>query len=309
MNRINSKFSTLNASTLSGLHCFTTAARLLSFTKTAEELNLTQSAISHRIKKLEEQVGFKLFLRFNRRLQLTDDGQQLLKIVDGTFVSLENALRDMQNQEASGQLTLSCPPSFALNWLTPKLGDFQQKFPNLRLHLETNIRLLDFYRESVDIAIYYGRGEYPNLHSSILMGETLLPVCSPEYAAERGLQDTPGNLKGCFFLHDADAWPEAGPYSEWQAWCDTFNQTGLDLSHGYTFKRSDLAISTAIHGRGVAIGRLNLLQDKLRSGELVAPFDMQMPAREQYHIVCHADRFDQPLIRIMTNWLQGYAVK
>ncbi len=307
MNSINANSASINPCILASFHCFSCAARTLSFTQAAQELHLTQSAVSHRIKKLELQLGFKLFLRFNRKLQLTEEGKQLLVVLSQSLNHLDSTIRDLRNQDISGQLKLSLPPSFANHWLAPKLAEFQKNYPRLFLHIETNSRLMDFSREAVDLAVYYGNGDYPGLSTQLLMAERLQPVCSPAYAIQQDLTHNPGNLQHCLFLHDANAWPEAGVYSEWEYWSETSGITGLDFSQSYTFDRSDLAIQTATYGQGIAMGRVSLIQDQLNQGSLVAPFNQTITAKQSYYLVCHPDRATQPAIKALMDWLKKVA--
>lgn len=288
---------------LGNLHCFSCVARHMSFTLAADELCLTQSAVSHRIKNLEEQLGFGLFLRFNRRIQLTYEGEQLWSVLNSSLSALDMTIRDLRNQDISGHLTLSAPPSFAQNWMTPRLVQFQKQHTRLFLHFETHSRLIDFSRENIDIAVYYGNGEYPGLHSQLLMTEFLQPVCSPQYAHEHDLYDKRENLAHCQFLHDVNAWPDAGAHAEWEYWCEAYSIASVDLSCGYSFDMSEMAVNAAKHGLGIAMGRLNLINDDIKRGQLVTPFKQKIQAKQRYFAVCHPDRMDRPAISALLHWL------
>jgi len=287
---------------LSNLPCFCAAARSLSFTVAAEELCLTQGAVSHRIKKLEEELGFVLFLRFNRKLQLTSDGQKLLTAATSLLQSLDTTIRDIHTTELCGELNLSAPPSFALNWLTPHLSLFQQQHPQLKLRIESHSRLVDFSNERIDLAIYYGQGEYPGLSSTLLKQEYLTPVCSPSYAEKHDLLGTKKNLRNVTLLHDMNAWPDAGMYAEWQYWGEKNNHC-LNVEHSYCFDLSELALQSAIAGQGVAIGRRLLLEAHLDSRKLIQPFASAIESPQSYYAVCHPNREQHPAVNAFKRWI------
>ncbi len=291
---------------LGSLYCFVCAANHLSFTLAAKDLFLTQGAVSSRIKKLEEYLGFKLFLRFNRSIQLTEEGKQLLATLEKSFHSLSTTICDLQNNDCSGDLFLSAPPSFSMSWLTPKLVDFEKMYPRLFIHLFTYDRLYDFSRDNIDIAIYYGSGNYPGLSAQLLMQEYLQPVCSPLYADKHDLYNKPGNMENCRFLHDVCAWPEARKKSEWGYWCRETGLTGFDFKNNYTFDVSYLAALAAINGNGIAMGRHRIIAADLECGKLVTPFNMPIKAQQGYYVVCHPNRVDQPAIKAMLDWLMSF---
>ena len=300
----NLKPSHLNSAVLANLQCFSSAAKHLSFTLAAEELSLTQGAISQRIRKLEEQLGFALFLRYNRRLQLTAEGERLLIQTNNSLTELDNLIRDIHTQGLAGELSLSVPPSFASQWLLEKLADFSQRYTQIFIRMETHSRLIDFYAEQIDLAIYYGQGKYPGLVSWPLMDEQLIPVCTKDFADTHDLWDRPERLNHCPLLHDAQAWPEAGPYSEWSYWAD---QQTLDLAlkQGHCFDKSEHAVNAAKSGLGVAIGRQQLIENALNSGELITPFGALQPIQSQqgYFLVTHEDRKEQPIIKAFREWI------
>ncbi len=305
MNQINDRPVVLNSSLLAGLHCFECAARHMSFTRAAEELHLTQGAVSHRIRKLEEQLQFKLFLRFNRQLKLSKEGQQLLQVLESSFGALETSIRDLRRQDVTGRLTLSSAPSFTVRWLAPRLGDFQQRHPGLLLNIETRDRQIDFRHEPVDVAIYYGDGHYPELHVVKLMDEQHIPVCTPKFADDHDLYGNPEKLAECLLLHDSSSSGKEDVYGEWRYWCQQAGLPEPDLSFSYCFNRTALSIASAENGQGLALGKYRLLAEDLDSGHLVAPFNISVPAKQSYYAVCHPDRLGQPSVRALMKWLEG----
>ncbi|QIZ76407.1 DNA-binding transcriptional regulator DsdC [Ferrimonas lipolytica] len=293
----------LSSAILSSMFCFASAARHLSFTKAAEELHLTQSAVSHRIKKLEEQLGFKLFLRFNRRLQLTDQGQGLLAVLDSSLGDLDGAIRDLRQQEFTSSVRIAVPHSFARCWLAERLGDLHSKYPKMTLQVRAQSRTTDFQNEKVDVAVYYDTPARLHLHQQVLFGETLVPVCSKEYAEEHNLWQNPEALANCLLLHDESAWRGAANYDEWTYWAKEAGLTSLNVTHGFIFNRSDLAYRAAMSGQGVALGRWQMVAPQVEKGNLVVPIDAFVPSQQSYLTVCHPDRRDVPAIKAMFDWL------
>lgn len=292
----------LTGPVLSGLHCFLIAADQMSFTRAAELLCLTQSAVSHKIKNLETTLGVKLFIRQPRKLILTDEGKRLKDVIAHNFGDIANELRDLQTLELSGDLNISVPPTFAQRWLMPRLKSFIDKYPALRFHLRTRNELVDFQTESFDCAIYFGDGKYNGLHVVKLMDESMVPVCSHEYATEHGLFGNPAKLASCMLLHDAAPWARAGRNDEWQYWAQ---QNGVVLPEaGCTFDRADLALQAAERGIGVAIGRASFIAEQVASGRLVTPFTLAVASPQNYYLVCRKEMATSPRIKAFIDWLE-----
>ena len=164
---------------LNALRVFDAAARHLSFTKAAEELFVTQAAVSHQIKSLEDFLGLKLFRRRNRSLLLTEEGQSYYLDIKEIFTALNDATRKLQARSAKGALTVSLPPSFAIQWLVPRLSGFNSAYPGIDVRIQAVDREEDKLADDVDVAIFYGRGNWPGLRAERLYAEYLLPACSP----------------------------------------------------------------------------------------------------------------------------------
>jgi LysR family D-serine deaminase transcriptional activator len=294
-----------DATILANLSSFRCAAKHLSFTQAAIDMNLTQGAISHRIKKLEQLLGFSLFLRFNRKLQLTNEGEQLLQVVNQSLLELDQVIRSLRADELSIEINLSLPPSFAMSWFSPKLKAFQERYPQISFNVETHSRLIDFSAEGIDLAVYFGFGEYPGLDVYPLQHEEMTPLCHPDYAEQYGLLQQPENIKKCRLLHDSQAWSQAGRYSEWELWSQ---KTGfeIDLRNSHCFDQSSLCLQTAKHGLGVAMGRRLLAQDELDAGSLIIPFPNTQQMSQGYFLVCHPNRSGHPAIQVTIEWFQSY---
>ena len=296
-----------SAPVFANIHCFLCVAKHSSFTEAAKELCLTQSAISYRIRKLEKDLGLKLFQRFTRKLLLTQEGERLLAIIEPSVKAIDSELHSILDQKVGGALNITVTPSFANCWFIPRLYGFWKKHPNIQINLRTRTSLVDFGTEAVDIAIYYGIGHHPGLQVTPFMKEEIFPVCSPHYADEHKLRQKPKQLKNCRFLHDAMQNIGTHDYSEWETWLEAAGIQGLNLKNSYTFDRSDLAVSSAIEGLGVAIGRHCLIQRNLSTGELVAPFDIRCSSLSDYYIICSKEKYHTPRLKVFMNWLMDQA--
>ena len=174
---------------LNALRVFDAAARHLSFTRAADELFVTQAAVSHQIKSLEDFLGLKLFRRRNRSLLLTEEGQSYFQDIKEIFSQLTEATRKLQARSAKGALTVSLLPSFAIQWLVPRLTSFNSAYPGIDVRIQAVDRQEDKLADDVDVAIFYGRGNWPGLRVEKLYAEYLLPVCSPRFMLPK--QHTP----------------------------------------------------------------------------------------------------------------------
>jgi LysR family glycine cleavage system transcriptional activator len=281
---------------LNAVRAFEAAARHLSFTKAAEELHVTQAAISHQVKALEEYLGLKLFRRLNRALVLTEEGQTYLPPVKRIFDQLYDATRRLSENEARGRLTVSVLPSLAARWLVPRLGRFRQAHPDIDVRIAPATHLVDFAREDVDVGIRYGRGRYPGLRVDRLMSEDIMPVCSPALLTGPKPLQQPGDLKYYTLLHDEG-------HGDWRTWLLAAGVEDVDATRGTVFMDSSMLIEAAATGQGVALARGALAADDLASGRLVRPFDFNIPAEFAYYVVCPKATADQPKVVAFREWL------
>ena len=203
---------------LNALKAFEAAARHLSFTRAAEELFVTQAAISHQIKALEEYLGIKLFRRKNRSLLLTEEGQSYFLDIKDIFASISEATDKLLARSAKGALTVSLQPSFAIQWLVPRLVKFSERHPDIDVRIKAVDMDEGSLTDDVDVAIYYGRGNWPGLRSDKLHTEYLIPVCSPLLLTGPKPLRTPDDLTRHTLLHDTSR-------RDWKAW---FRQLDID---------------------------------------------------------------------------------
>ena len=296
------------SSVLSGLHCFACVGEHLSFARAADDLFITPSAVSHRIKQLESQLGFALFHRFTRRIAFTPEGQRLFDALRFSLSDIYEEIHQIHHQEMRGILVVACTPSFARIWLAPRLAHFNETYPGIDLHLRCHNNLVDFETENFDLAICYSDGHHPGLHTTPLMPEQVTPVCTAAYADKHNLWDSPASLKDCLLLHDSSPWPNAQFFSEWSMWAGLAGLARMSFRSGYSFDRSELAVKGAREGYGIALGRVRLVGESLNSGELVAPFRHFWPSPLSYYLVCLHERAKNPRVEGFYRWIQGHAV-
>ncbi|WP_397444149.1 DNA-binding transcriptional regulator DsdC [Pseudomonas chlororaphis] len=300
----------LNSSQFSNLFTFQVAARHLSFSKAADELCLTASAVSHRIARLEAELSIQLFRRLTRRVELTEAGERIFAILQQTLGDLSEVLAQPVDADLAGPLTLYAHPSIAHSWLVPRLAEFGLRFPGVRLDLRVGNDRIDFRTRQIDLALYYGNGEFHGLVAHKLMQERVAPVCSPQYAEHHGLIGAVEQLQQCTLLHDSLAWDHATFDSEWALW---IRQHGAGVpmpKRGVTFDRSDLCVTAAIHHAGVAIGREHLVSEAIGQGRLVLPFTGFTRSGEYDYYIVHPTLEALPRrVSACIAWLQECAAQ
>jgi LysR family glycine cleavage system transcriptional activator len=283
---------------LNGLRAFEAAARHLSFTRAAAELHVTQTAISHQIRRLEEQLGLRLFLRRNRALLLTREAEGYLPAVRAAFDELRRATERLQRPGRDGMLTVSTTPSLAAKWLLPRVAAFQDAHPGIEVRISASIHLVDFRREEVDLAIRYGRGRWPGLTARWLLAEDIFPVCSPKLREGKRPLLRPEDLAHHTLLHASVS------REDWQLWLTAAElPTAIATRRGLNFDQSFMAIEAAIEGLGVALGRTPFVEADIAAGRLVVPFDVKLPAEAGFYIVVPEANATVPKIALFRDWL------
>ena len=281
---------------LTALRAFEAAGRHLSFTKAADELHVTQAAISHQVKSLEKYLGLKLFRRLNRTLLLTDAGQLYLPPLTDAFEGITRATHRLRQHLGRARLTVSVLPSFAAGWLVPRLGRFRQRCPDVDLRIDPTNSLTDFRRDDVELGILYGRGNYPGLRTDRLMREEFFPVCSPRLLEGPAPLRDPADLTHHTLLHDDMT-------VDWRTWLLAAGVEGVDAERGITVTDSSMLLRAAIAGQGVALARSVLAADEIASGRLVRPFDVDVPAEYAYYLAYPEKSADQPNVVAFREWI------
>ncbi len=281
---------------LKSLRAFEAAGRHLSFTRAAAELFVTQAAISHQIKSLEDFLGLPLFIRRNRQLLLTEEGQNYWPKIRDLFENLTIATQQLKSQRANGPLTVSVVPTFATSWLVPRLSKFNQIYPEIEVRLKASADRVDFLNENVDLAIYYDKDNYENCHSVTLLNEQLTPLCSPSLLEGDIPLNTPEDLRKHNLLHDFNT-------NDWKRWLKVAGVKNFDLAHGPIFSHTSMVIQAAIFGQGIAMGHSVLSQAEVMSGRLVQPFELMMDSEISYDVVCPEGSESRPKVKAFIDWL------
>jgi len=288
---------------LNGLRAFEAAARHLSFTQAASELNVTQTAISHQIKRLEQELGVRLFIRQNRSLALTPEALEYLPGIRAAFNDLRLATDRLRRRDDDHVLTISTLASFAAKWLLPRLSSFQKAHPGIDVRITTSTGLVDFQRDDVDAAIRYGRGLWPGLRADWLIADEMFPVCSPALLAGRKPLRCPEDLRDHVLLHTSSL-----DSDDWRLWLTAAGlPADLSKQQGVTFDLIFMTVQAAIDGIGVAMGRTSYVQDDIAKGRLVVPFETVLPADAGFYLVSPQARADSPKLAALREWLMETA--
>jgi len=288
------------------LHVFAVAARHLSFTAAAAELHRTQSAVSHRIKGLEAEIGVPLFTRLTRRLELTPAGQALARGVDLAIADISRTVAELDKPGEARPIRVTTLPSVASRWLMPRMSRFFDLHPDIEVHVIAGSQLLDLRVEGIDLAIRFGRGRYPGHSATLLMRDRVLPVCSPKFSAERGRITTVDALLELPLLHDSAAEGD-GSLSDWRSWFDQLGRKDAPCQAGQRFNSASLLIEAAVLGLGVALGRYSLVADDLSKGALICPLPVATSTAFSYYLVALPEAAVLPRVVRFRHWLRAEA--
>lgn len=289
---------------LNGLRMFEAAARHLSFTVAASELNVTQAAVSQQIRRLEEELGVKLFVRGRGKLSLSVSGQELAGSTKAALNIIHKSIGRITNTETEGVLAISTLASFASRWLIPRLSKFQKKHPDIALHVHTSGTKVDFARDGIDAAIRLGAKKESGLHDELILRESLCLVASPGVADEVGntfenLYQQPLIIDSSRLL-DENNLDITGLATEQAIEILKLNKMKLDLRD---YKQSDSVVLAALAGQGVALTRLSLCAGDLETGKLVLVCNFKLPLQFGYSLVCPLSRAGDPKLLAFKRWM------
>ena len=286
---------------LNALRAFEAAARHLSFTKAAAELNVTPGAISHQVKALEELLGVQLFRRLTRALRLTDAGQVALPTLAQGFDKLAQGVEQMRSHSDRGLLTISISPSFGAMWLVPRLEHFRSQHPKIEIRIDGTDSLADLARDNVDVAIRYGPGGYTGVRVDRLFRPVNTPVCSPMLLKGENPLRQPDDLRHHTLLHIDWKDDEAS----WRMWLLAAGLPDIDPTRGPHFTMESMAVQAAIDGHGVALVGDILVTDDLAAGRLIRPFDTSLNTllTFSYYLLSLKDSDTQPKVTAFRDWL------
>jgi len=287
---------------LNALKAFEAAARHESFTKAADELSVTQGAVSHQVKALEVELGLRLFNRERQRLVITDAGRSYLEVVRDAFDRLAAGTNRVLQLQTSGVLAVTTSPNFATKWLVHRLGRFIEAHPEIDLRVSGSHQHVDFAREDIDLAVRHGDGQWPGMSVTRLCAEELFPVCSPKFMRGRSALRSPEDLKRHTLLHVNDR-------RDWSQWLEAADVKTTDIERGPIFNQAHMAIDAAVNGQGIALSRTALVAWDLCAGRLVRPFPLALKAPYAYWIVCPKSTADLPKISMFREWLLAEAAE
>ncbi|HEY7610178.1 MAG TPA: transcriptional regulator GcvA [Alphaproteobacteria bacterium] len=298
---------------LDTLRAFESAARHLNFTKAANELHVTQSALSQRVGALEAELGFPLFLRRGRQLELTPRGNAIAAAMGRAMAEIARVFAGLEESEAARRLVISVLPSFATRWLMPRLVRFHEAHPNLEVQVNAEGRLIDLTASDADLALRFGTGRYAGHRVDFVMDDYVLPVAQP------ALIEATKALRGARALGDAAALARVpliydsaverdASGTDWKSWFEHAGAAHPPRPTGLRFSQADLMLQAAAQGQGVALARYSLVHDDLVAGRLVPVLkDSMLRTRYDYYLVCLPEQAERPAVDAFRAWLLAEA--
>jgi LysR family glycine cleavage system transcriptional activator len=277
------------------LRAFEAAARHANFASAADELSITPAAVSQQVRHLEDHLDVHLFTRHARGVEVTAAGADYARTVGAVLDQLALATERIHHADRAGRLTIATTPSFAAQWLMPRLTRFLEIHPELDVRLSTSNALVDFARQDVGVAVRYGDGRWPGLQVELLITTELFPVCSPSFRQGPQRLRVPANLRPRSLLRlMSDEWPR------WLA--------AADLAHmraeGPQYSDVGLLTQAAVAGQGVALGQSIIVANDLAHGRLIEPFDLRISSQSAYYIVGLPGELDRPKVQAFSQWLR-----
>lgn len=283
---------------LGALKAFEAAARHLSITLAADELNVTPGAVSRQVRQLENFLATPLFLRGHQQIVLTRQGAEYFRAIFRALNDVREATSSVGQRAKKQELRIRAYTTFSMHWLIPRLPDFHAKHPEIQVSLTTSLDEVDFDREDIDCAIRLGDGKWRGVHSYRLVSNILCPVMSPTLLDAGPALITPSDLSRYTLLHSM-----ARP-GDWAAWLASVGANDVDASAGMTFQSSVMAYASAIQGQGIAMSQRFLVEKNLYNGELVAPFDHVLDCGAfTYYLITASDRPESPQMAVFRQWM------
>jgi LysR family glycine cleavage system transcriptional activator len=288
---------------LYALLCFEATGRHASMKSAAGELFVTPAAISQQIAKLEKAVGVTLFIRNTKRLELTPEGKIYLRAIRPALGQISDATQRLMSDNGPNTITVSCTSGFAMQWLLPRLPDFQAICPGIEVLISTTNRLVDLLGDGVDFAVRHGLGRYPGLEVEMLINDRLQPVCAPSLLPESRFLSSPIDLKNYTLLHDEHR-------EDWALWLRAVGIEDAEAAvhKGSVFVDSNGVIEAALAGMGIALVRRSLVREELASGRLVVPFRATIDTPIAYYLVYDETAILPKSSRQFRDWLVSQAI-
>ncbi len=291
---------------LNSLRAFESSARHMSMTRAAAELHVTPAALSHQIAGLESFLGVKLFNRRARSITLTAAGEYLYPGLHAAFLQIRQTLAGLDRARGERVLVVSAAPGFTAKWLAPRLYRFLGEYPDIDVRISSTITLVDFVADGVDVALRnmaVNQPEDPDLVREKLVELTLLPVCSPKLIGPGGRLE-PDDLRRLPLIHDESLTGRAH-IPTWLDWLEAAGVDGVAVSRGLRFNSADHALDATVEGAGVLLAHRILAYDDLRTGRLVAPFELELPTGRAFHFVCPKTTEQRPNVKVFREWLRA----
>lgn len=283
---------------LNAIRTFECAARHLSFRRAAEELHVTASAVSHQVKSLEAYLGVRLFLRKTRQIELTPEAETYLSAVRQGLEQISEATRRLIHRQ-DAVIRINVAPAIAGGWLIPRLYDFYQSHAGIEIEITTSMRLTDFNRSDVDLAVRYGKGSWPGLKSHLLIQEELVLICSPGLLKKDQAPESAEDLRRLPLLLVK---PKV---TDWQEWFSAAGIAPFEPIKGIEFQSSPLMLDAVEAGLGYGIISRHLIEQELASGRVVMPLATRAPGSNGYYLVYPQSRCDDPKVVLFRDWVLG----
>jgi LysR family glycine cleavage system transcriptional activator len=307
---------------LNALRVFEAAARHLSFKEAAAELHITQAAVSHQIKSLEEYLGVELFRRAGRGVQLTEAARASLPRLREGFDALAAGVETIRERAEEAELVITAPPVFTARWLMPRLASFSRRENKIDVRVVGSSRMvdggaldsphlvgnLDLRDDAAGVEIHLGAGDYPGFRADHLFGVAIVAVCSPELAKGNPPLRVPADLARHTLLHD-DAMEIVAGGNAWRKWCEAAGVGHLDASRGPRFSSNILSLEAASQHLGVALALRPLIDADVASKRLCRPFEIEVKPKSAYYLVCPEVIADRPAVSAFRQWILEEAKK
>jgi LysR family glycine cleavage system transcriptional activator len=289
---------------VNSLVVFEAAARHLNFTRTAEELSVTQAAVSRQIRLLEDHLGVALFQRLHRSLKLTQEGQRLQKAVSMGLEHIANTASDIRRARKQGDVTVSTSVTFASYWLMSRIAKFRAAHPEVELRLVASGPVADLTLAGIDVAVRYGRGRWPGVEVVHLLDNEIFPVCAPSYLDGRPAPRAPRDLLGETLLHLIEY---DRNWVTWEAWLRAFGVEQEPVKRGLQFDNYLVLIQAAMDGQGIALGGGRLADDFVVRGLLQRPLEATLRSEQAFYLLRPADTAPGEAAALFWDWILAEA--
>lgn len=293
-----------NLPTLSQLHTFEAVSRRMSFTAAADELCVTQSAVSRQIRALENDLGRSLFRRKHRAIELTVEGLQLFEAVTRGLDKIASCVSELRTVSETPQITVTASVAFSYFWLMPRLERFSEHHASIDLRVLATDQMVDLRRGDADVAVLYGDGNWEGVETQKLFGERVYPVCSPDYLLDHPELQRPSDILDQTLLH-LDGGGNIWGAVDWRVWLAQQGVTGQPVRRGIRLNSYPMVLQGAEAGRGIALGWSYITDPMLDEGRLVCPTGKVLETRYSYYIGASLDAVSNPSVGKFFQWIMN----